>query len=94
MFSAFMLPGLLLAIGITGMVWWILKEFTNLTSRRVDGLAIVCGLGITFLLSLFNRGLLQDPLQIVMGISVLCLSYALVQWSNGKSVKYKAKKSK
>ncbi len=92
MFSAFMFPGLLLAIGITGVLWWILKEFTNLSSRRVDGLAVISGLGITFLLSLFNRGLLQDPLQIVVGICVLCLSYALIQWENSKSLKLKSKK--
>lgn len=92
MFSTFMLPGLLLAIGISGIVWWTLKEFTHLSPEKVDGLSIVVGLGITILVSLLKRGLWQDPLQILVGVSVLALSYLLSQRQYKN--KYKAKKSK
>lgn len=80
MFSQFMLTGLLLAIGVTGVIWWALKEFTNLSPVKVDGIAVVFGLTGSLTISLIMRGLIKDPLQVTLAIFVLILSYALFQW--------------
>lgn len=74
-----MLPGLLLAIGVTGLIWWTLQEFTRLKSTTTDGIAAVSGLAVALLVSLINRGLIQDPVQVVAGIFVLSLSYVLIR---------------
>lgn len=79
MFSQFMLPGLLLAIGVAGVMWWALEEFTALPSSKADGLAVVSGLAVAFTASLNNRGLFDEPLQVVLALFVLALSYFLVQ---------------
>lgn len=74
-----MLPGLLLAIGVTGLVWWTLEEFTRLKGSTIDGIAAVSGLAVALPVSLISRGLVKDPVQIAAGILVLSLSYVLIR---------------
>lgn len=79
MFSQFMLPGLLLAIGFAGAIWWALEAFTVLPSSKADGIAVVSGLAVSFTISLRNRGLMDEPLQVVLALLVIVLSYILMQ---------------
>jgi drug/metabolite transporter (DMT)-like permease len=92
MFSWFMLPGILLAIGVSGLVWWSLKEFTRLEASKADGLAVVSGLAMAFILSLAYRGLLKEPIQVGVTIIVLILSYLLVQFEKKRHTRSSQKK--
>lgn len=85
MFSWFMVPGLFLAIGVSGVVWWALKEFSRIEASKADGIAVVSGLAVAFLLSLYSRGLLKEPIQIGATLIVLALSYGLVQYEQKRS---------
>jgi len=80
MFSWFMLPGMFLSIGVSGVVWWGLKEFSQIEASKADGIAVVSGLSIAFLMSIISRGLLKDPIQVGIAIFMLALSYGLVQF--------------
>lgn len=86
MFSWFMIPGLLLAIGASGVVWWALKEFSRIDASKADGIAVVCGLGVAFLLSLSYRGLIKEPIQVGVAVFVLALSYVLVQYEKKPTI--------
>lgn len=80
MFSSFMLPGMFLSIGVSGVVWWGLKELSQIEASKADGIAVVSGLAIAFLMSMISRGLLKDPIQVGIAIFMLALSYGLVQF--------------
>lgn len=86
MFSWFMLPGLLLAIGVSGAVWWALKEFSRIDDSKADGIAVACGLAVAFFMSLINSGLLKDPIQVGVTVVVLALSYGLVQFEQKRTI--------
>lgn len=86
MFSSFMLPGLFLAIGVSGVAWWALEEFTRLEASKVDGISIVSGLTVAFIMSIINRGLLRDPLQVGVATVVLVLSYFLIQFEQKRKI--------
>lgn len=85
MFSSFMLPGLFLAVGVSGVVWWALEEFTRLDASKADGIAVVSGLTVAFLMSMINRGLLRDPFQVGVAVVVLALSYFLVRFEQKRN---------
>lgn len=91
MVSWFMLPGLLLAIGVSGVVWWVLNEFSRIDASKADGIAVVSGLAVAFLMSINNRGLLKDPIQVGVIVVVLALSYGLVQFEQKRPTIHPAK---
>ncbi len=86
MFSSFMLPGLFLGIGVSGVVWWGLEEFTRLEASKADGISVVSGLAVAFIMSIINRGLLRDPLQVGVAVVVLALSYLLVRFEQKRNI--------
>ncbi|AGA69674.1 hypothetical protein Desdi_2243 [Desulfitobacterium dichloroeliminans LMG P-21439] len=86
MFSQMMLPGLLLAIGFAGLIWWILEHFTSLNPSKIDGMAVVGGLAVSFIISLSMRGLLGQPIQVFSAIFILAFSYLFVQWQQKRKI--------
>lgn len=71
-------PGLLLAIGVAGIVWTGLNQFTRWQARKIDALSVVSGLWIAFLFSLQARGLLQNYLFDILSLVVLTYCYWVI----------------
>ncbi len=84
MISNSFFPGLLFAIGISGLIWTFLEQYTSLSPEKVDAFAVVIGLTIAFIYSLKTRYLVGNVLFDLVTLGVLILSYFMVKSGSKK----------